>query len=325
MRAIEELAALHTAAPSRRLRATNAVLRRVVRPGALRSLDPTDVAAARQRMVAMTTATDQPGLHRHPGDLGGRPAVRYDRHDTDRTDLALLWLHGGAYVQGSSTTHAELCHHLAAATRMPVWALDYRLAPEHRFPAWLDDAVAAHLQLVERHGPERVAVGGDSAGGGLALALVQRLRDEGLPQPAAVVALSPWTDLLGEGRSWTDNAAVDPVIEAGALRTIGQGLVAGHDPHDPLLSPRWGDLAGCPPLLVEVGTTEVLLDDARAVVEAQRRAGGTAVLSTWPEAPHVFPAFARWLPEGRGGVLEVATFLADHLPPTTGAAPQGET
>ena len=314
MRTDEELAALHTTAPSRRVRLVNALLRRAFRGDDLGSLDPDAVAVARQRMVAMTTMTEPAGLHRHPDELGGRPAVRYDRDDTTRDDLALLWLHGGAYVMGSPATHAELCNHLAAATRVPVWALDYRLAPEHAFPAWLDDAVAAHLELVDRHGPERVAVGGDSAGGGLALALVQRLRDEGAPLPAAVVALSPWTDLLGEGRSWVDNDGTDPIIAAEGLRAIGRGLIGGHDPHDPLLSPRWAELTGCPPLLVEVGSTEVLADDARAVVEAQRAAGGTAVLSEWPEAPHVFPAFARWLPEGRGGILEVAAFLADHLP-----------
>ncbi|MCU0269722.1 MAG: alpha/beta hydrolase [Acidimicrobiales bacterium] len=271
-------------APSRRLRLLNRVLRSQVKPNGYGSLDPAEALAGRQRFERQTGMTRTPATEVRPVTVAGVPAVWFRRPDS-RTDAAILYFHGGD-----------------------------RLAPEHRFPAWLDDALATYEVTAAHLGAERVVVAGDSAGGGLALALLLAARDAGLPQPAGVVTLSPWTDLCGLGDSWRTNAAADPMIDAGWLGDIGRGLTADVGERHPLLSPAFGDFAGCAPVHIQVGSTEVLLDDARAVRDAYERAGVPVDHHEWPEAPHVLASFARWLPEARVAVERIGAFVHHRIP-----------
>ncbi len=314
MRRQPDPAATRARAPSPATRVLERVLRRAMRRGAISGLDPDDVARGRRRMEALTFLPPRGSVTETLRCLAGRPAGVY-RTPASRTDAAVLWLHGGAYVSGSLRTHRELFASLAEATGLVVVGLDYRLAPEHAFPAWLDDAVGACATLIDELGAANVVLGGDSAGGGLALATLLANRDDGRAQPAAAIAFSPWTDLAGTLPSWRANADVDAMIDAASLSAVGRAIAVAADrpATDPLLSPAFGDFAGCPPLLLEVGTTEVLLDDARAIRDAYIRCGGAVELHEWPQAPHVFPAFARILPEGRAAHAEVSAFVARHL------------
>ena len=239
------------------------------------------------------------------GKLGGietvhvaTPASRPDRH--------ILFLHGGGYVTGSPALYRHVTWRLAAATAARVAAIDYRLAPEHPFPAALDDAVAAwHGLLDEGSDPQRIAVLGDSAGGGLAVALTLRLRDERAPLPAAIVALSPWVDLALTGRSLRDNAAADPMQNAADLPGVTALYLAGADPRHPYASPLYGDLAGLPPSLIQVGSDEILLDDAVRLAARMP----SAELEIWPRMPHVWHVLVPLIPEAARAIARIGDFL----------------
>lgn len=225
-------------------------------------------------------------------------------------DRVVLHLHGGAYLMGSPRTHLGMAASLSRTSRSPVMLPHYRLAPEHVFPAALDDAVAAYRWLVDRRGfrPDRIAVSGDSAGGGLGLAMLVRLRDEGWPLPACYVGLSPWTDLAGTGDSMRQLDELDPWLSA-AMVTPAARAYAGETPlDDPLLSPLYADLTGLPPMLVHAGGHEILLDDARRVVERARAAGVDASLGVFDGMWHVFQAFPG-LPETRRALREIGAFV----------------
>lgn len=225
-------------------------------------------------------------------------------------DRAVLHLHGGAYLIGSPRSHRGLASSLSRTSRSAVVLPEYRLAPEHVFPAALDDAVAAYRWLVEERGlrPERIAVSGDSAGGGLGLALLLRLRDEGHELPACYVGMSPWVDLAGSGPSMDELDELDPWLVAAMMPPIAR-LYAGDLPlDDPRLSPLYADLAGLPPMLVHVGTHEILLDDARRLVDRAREAGVPASVGVFDGLWHVFQAFPG-LPETRRSLREIGAFV----------------
>jgi monoterpene epsilon-lactone hydrolase len=238
----------------------------------------------------------------------------------------VLFLHGGGYRSGSPSNYRHFTWRIAAATRARVLAVDYRLAPEHPFPAALDDAVSAYRWLLGA-GAEasNTLVMGDSAGGGLALAMLLKLRDDRLPLPAAAVALSPWTDLALTGQSLRHNARADPMLNADDLPALVEEYLAGADPRLPYASPLYGDLAGMPPTLLQVGSDEILLDDAVRMHERLRSAGCIAELEIWPRMPHVWHLFAPVLPEAGRAIGRMGSFVQRHLPaPGVNRGPNGD-
>lgn len=231
-----------------------------------------------------------------------------------RADGALLYLHGGAWIMGSLRTHRALVANLARGAGIRALSIDYRLAPEHPYPAALDDCVAAYEWLLSGGTePERVVVAGDSAGGNLALAMLLRLRDAGLPMPAGAVVLSPVTDLAGGGTSHRTRRALDPYFAKADLGIHVAAYLGGHDPREPYVSPLGADLHGLPPLLIHVGDHEVLLDDAVRFGEKARAAGIEAQTVVWPGMMHVFHVFAPFLPEARRANREIAAFIQSRL------------
>lgn len=227
---------------------------------------------------------------------------------------AVLYLHGGGYFFGSSLTHRPLTARLAGKCRLPVLSLDYRLAPEHPHPAALEDAHAAWRHLRDSGLPaSRIAVAGDSAGGGLALALMLLLRDLGEELPAAAVCFSPWTDLVGTGPSLDHNDTHCAMFHGRALPRAARHYVGDGDPRHPLISPLYGDLRGLPPLLIHVSGSEVLLDDSTRLARRAQEAGVPVSLRIWQGMPHVWQIFAPVVPEARASLREAASFLRREL------------
>lgn len=253
-----------------------------------------------------------PGITREPVQIGGLPAEWIRPENPSGT---ILYLHGGAFVLGSIGTHRMLAVDLTRHTGMQVILPEYRLAPDHPFPAAMDDAARAYAWLLASGIPPReIILGGDSAGGGLALSMLVRLQAEGQPIPAAAFLLSPWTDLTLSGASIEAKASTDPVLSQEPLRRFARMYAAGHDLHDPYISPLGADLSGLPPILVQVGTEEILLDDAVRLAESLTAAGGTARLEVYPGMFHVFQMMP-FLPETRQAFSAIAQFCRETLPP----------
>jgi acetyl esterase/lipase len=230
-----------------------------------------------------------------------------------RSDRAVLYLHGGGYVVGSLNTHRELASRIARATAARVLVVDYRLAPENPFPAAVDDATAAYRWLLSSGiAPNRVAVMGDSAGGGLTLATLLALRGGRDPLPAAGVCMSPWTDLEGTGASAQPGGADDPLLELAGLREMGRHYAA-HDLRHPLAAPLYADYRGLPPLLIQVGTREILLDDSTRVAEKAKAAGVDVTLEKWEGLIHVWQLFGPTVPEAEQAVTRIGEFVRKHV------------
>lgn len=225
----------------------------------------------------------------------------------------ILYLHGGAYVLGSVASHREFLVRLANATRAKVLAIEYRLAPEHPFPAALDDAVSAYRWLLTQGlSPADLLLAGDSAGGGLALAALLALRDEGAPLPAGAICLSPWVDLALTGASVREKAHLDPILTAPSLEKCARLYAAGHALTAPLISPLYAALDGLPPLLILAGTDEILADDASRIAANARLAGVAVTLEVWEGLFHVFP-ITPFLPESREALARIAAFVTEAL------------
>lgn len=228
-------------------------------------------------------------------------------------DRAVLYLHGGGYVMGSLTTHRDLMGRISRAAQARVLGLDYRLAPEHPFPAAVDDALAGYrFLLAQGLRPSRLAIAGDSAGGGLTLATLVAARDAGLTLPAAAVCLSPWVDLEGTGESMKTRIHVDPIASKEGTSLLAQAYLAGKSLRTPLAAPLHADLKGLPPLFIQVGDHEVLLDDSTRVAEKARGAGVQVKLEIWPEMVYVWQLFASFLPEGQEAVEGIGKFIREH-------------
>jgi acetyl esterase/lipase len=226
----------------------------------------------------------------------------------------ILYFHGGAYIAMSAKCYRSITSRLAVWSDARLFALDYRLAPEHPFPAALQDAIAAYHALIAAGTPPgRIVVAGDSAGGGLALALLVALRDARDPLPAAAVLFSPWTDLAVTGQSIIGNNDTDALLFGAWVGPVAQHYLGETPATNPLASPLYADLTGLPPLLIQVSDTEVLLDDSRRVVENAKQAGVAVTLRIWQGLPHVWQFFAMILPEGRAALQEAAAFVRATL------------
>lgn len=223
----------------------------------------------------------------------------------------VYYLHGGGYIACSPRTHRGFTAHLSHAANARVFALDYRRAPEHKFPAALEDAVSGYRFLLENgEPPGRIVIGGDSAGGGLTVATLIALRDRGLPLPSAAFLLSPWTDLAATGNSLVTNEEADPLLSGKLVHVLAQLYYGQVSPRDPLVSPLYGDLIGLPPMLIYVSDTEILLDDSTRLAERARRHGVKVDLRVWNNLPHVWPVFVMFnLPESRQAIAEIAEFI----------------
>ena len=230
-----------------------------------------------------------------------------------RDEAVVLYLHGGCYGMGSVETHRELMTRIAIAASMRLIGINYRLAPVNPFPAAVEDAAAAYRWLLEK-GIEarRIVIAGDSAGAGLALALTLKMRDEMVPLPAAIACISPWVDLALKGESMESRAAEDPIVSRGMLSGWAKLYLGNLDPRTPLASPLYADVRGLPPLLIQVGSAEVLLDDATRLSEKASEAGVEARLEVWPEMIHVWHSFAAILAEGREAIAGIGRFLREH-------------
>jgi acetyl esterase/lipase len=230
-----------------------------------------------------------------------------------RTGNAVLYLHGGGYSFGSMANYRELGSRLALSCQARVLLPDYRLAPEHPHPAAVEDALACYQWLLGRNvPPDELAVAGDSAGGGLTLALLLRLKQEGLPLPAAAVCISPWGDLSCRGESYERLCEADPMLTRELLLGCAERYAAGQDIANPLISPVHGDFSGLPPLLIQVGGDEILLSDAERVYEAARAAGVDARLTVLEGLWHVVHLFATAVPEARTAIADIGRFLRLH-------------
>jgi epsilon-lactone hydrolase len=228
-------------------------------------------------------------------------------------DAVLLYLHGGGYCIGSINTHRGMAARLAQACRARALNLDYRLAPEHPHPAAVDDAVAAYRWLLDRGvAPAQIVLGGDSAGGGLVMATLLALRDAGHPLPVAGFCLSPWVDLECSGETMTTKADVDPMVGKDGLTEMAAAYAGDHELRHPLVSPLHADLSGLPPLLIQVGTAETLLDDAVRLADRARNAGMDVRLEAWDDLVHVFQAFAPMVPEAVEAIDGIGRFVRER-------------
>lgn len=247
-----------------------------------------------------------------PVDAGGVPGEWIAAPGAD-ADRVVSYLHGGGYAMGSVNTHRELISRISRASGARALAIDYRLAPEDPFPAAIEDATKAYRWLLSSGAdPARVVIAGDSAGGGLTVATLLALRDAGDPLPAAAVCLSPWVDMEAVGESMTTKAEADPMIRREEVLEGAGAYLGGAGPRNPLASPIHADLAGLPPLLVQVGTSEVLLDDSTRLAERAKSAGVDVSLEPWDEMIHVFQFLALLLPEGQQAIDRIGEFVRQH-------------
>ncbi len=231
-----------------------------------------------------------------------------------RPQHTIYYLHGGGYIFGTLQTYRALNAALAKEAQAQVFALNYRLAPEHRFPAAVEDAVAGYRWLLKQGAhAENLLIAGDSAGGGLALATLLKLRAEQIPLPAAAVCFSPWTDLAVTGDSIKTNDARDPLFYGASIKRLAPVYLGGTPPTEPLASPLYGDLSGLPPLLIFVSDSEVLLDDSTRLAQKAKAAGVSVELQIWHDLPHVWPIFISHLPEARETIPLIVQFLKTHL------------
>jgi acetyl esterase/lipase len=271
-------------------------------PGSLPELrDRIDATMGKLALAEGTTA--------HEVDEDGVAGILCTRLE-DAGDPTVVYFHGGGYRLGSALAWRSYGSHLAQACQARVLLVDYRLAPEDPYPAALDDAVAAYrFVLASGASPARVVVGGDSAGGGLAAALLLAAKDRGLPMPAGAMLLSPWADLTNEAASYTTKATSDTLFSHTSATEAGALYLGDHDPRDPFVSPVFGEWSGMPPLLIQVGDTEVLMDDAALLASVAAESGVEVTHHVYADMPHVWQVSYPAYPETVEAVEEMAAFI----------------
>ncbi|MCB1743671.1 MAG: alpha/beta hydrolase fold domain-containing protein [Gammaproteobacteria bacterium] len=253
-----------------------------------------------------------PGTRCEPVDANGVPAQWISAPES-LEDRVFLFIHGGGYYRGSADISRSICAWIARCCRARVLTIDYRLAPEHPFPAAIDDTYTAYGWLLSKGvDAKRIVVGGVSAGGGLTLALLLKLKAMGDPMPAAAVPMSAWADLLQTGASFVGKADEDPSISKPYLDRAAEKYLGSADPRDPLASPLYGELGGLPPLLLQVGSAETLLDDSVEFARRAETAGVDVTLEEWPEMIHGWQMHPHLLPEAREAIEHIAQFCDRH-------------
>lgn len=287
--------------------------------GSVRPLNFSERAIDRTRVL----------MHRQQTFLDPPPrAMRRERFDLpnctadwltmpeSRAGSVLLYFHGGAYLRGSTDTHIGALGRFMRAARVEACSVDYRMEPQHRFPAWVEDAVDAYRHLLDDRGiaPTRIAIAGDSAGAGVTMALLQRITELGLPQPACAAVISPWVDLTCSGPSHAENIDADAMFGPGLIEHTAEWLAAqaGVKRDDPLLSPAFGAYVGSPPLRIDVSAVELLRSDAELLADAYRGSGATVELIEHPSAPHAWTAIGG-LGAARQSAREIGAFIDAHL------------
>lgn len=271
----------------------------------------TDFVRARVRLErAAARIAPPPGTRLESRPLGALPATRVAGPE----GKMILWLHGGAFCLGSSRSHAGMVAYLARRIGAAAVLPDYRLAPEHPFPAAAEDALAAYAALLaEGVDPARLVLGGDSAGGGLVFSVIGQLRAAGLPMPACALVFSPWVDLTLTQPSLTGLAAREAMLPANRVREIRDFYLAGADPRDPRASPLFADLTGAPPTLIQASEAEILRDESRALAAALSSQGVDVALELWPDTPHAWQLYQRRLPEAEAALDHAARFVLARL------------
>lgn len=274
--------------------------------------DPVPLPQRRTRLEAASRTMPRPrGVRFTPDNLAGRPALRAEPRNATSA-AAVLYLHGGSFVAGSPATHANVGGRLARATGCPVWLLDYRLAPEHPFPAGLEDVLAA-VTALRAAGVARVAIAGDSAGGGLALAATTALATDPTMSPVALLLLSPWLDLTLSGHSIHSRLGVEVLLDPVTIADDARLYAGGRPLADPGVSPLFADLRQLPPTLVQAGGRDVLLADAERLAGPVTGHGGRVELQVWPEMWHVWHTAAPLLPEANAAIGHAGAWLRRHL------------
>jgi acetyl esterase/lipase len=282
----------------------------------MRSRPPTADLSIEEQRAGMETFTSlfpvADDVRSEPVDANGVPA-EWISTPAAEDQRVILYLHGGGYVIGSIATHRDMVSRLGRAAAARALSVDYRLAPEHPFPAAVDDATDAYRWLLSTGvDPARLVIAGDSAGGGLTVATLVALRDAGDPLPAAAVCVSPWADLECRGESITSKADLDPILRQESILKWGKLYLGDADPRTPLASPIHADLAGLPPLLIMMGTAELLFDDATRLAERAQAGGVDVTLEPWEEMIHAWPIFAALLPEGQQALDRMGNFIRER-------------
>lgn len=263
-------------------------------------------------LVGLALGKAAAGTHVQQSTLGGVP-VEIATPRRRSGSASILYIHGGAYVAAAARSYRRLVTHLAVATGCRVVAVDYRLAPEHPYPAALEEAIAACTAEQAARPNEKIILAGDSAGGGLTVATALALRDRGLASPAALVCIAPWVDLTGSGASLATRARRERWLSPAGLAADARLYAGGEDLTNPFVSPLFADLRGLPPMLIQVGDDEVLLDDSIRLADAARSAGVTAQLQIWPRLWHVWHLYAGLLPEANAALRSISDFIDDTL------------
>jgi len=288
--------------------ALDAILRQTAFPAG------SDVAELRRRLAELTSAQPLPaGVRVTAAVLGGVPAAEITIDGTEPRHV-VLYFHGGVYVLGDAVSAAGLAAQIGRRTDATVISVDYRLAPEHPYPAAVDDALAAYQALLDNGtAPSDIAFAGESAGGGLAIATLVSARDHGLPLPAAAYVMSPYADLTLAGTTMDTKSKADPLLSRENLQARIPDYTAGHDPALALISPIFADLTGLPPLIIQAGTHEVLLDDAVRLARQAATADVAVTLDITPGVPHVFQAYSPILDEAATALDRAGQLLSAHL------------
>lgn len=293
------------------MKISSAVLRTATRYGLKPFLGPPWPFAFQRAWLRLVSNVNSPSPDSETEwiSMGGVRAL-VARPRGERPTGAVLYLHGGGYCVGSPSTYKGLVTHLAVAAGASVYVPDYRLAPEHPYPAALEDGLNAYRWMLDHQlSPKRIVLAGDSAGGGLALATTLAIRDEGFPQPVGVVLISPWTDLSCNSPSRTDNAKIDPMIRTSWSKQCAAHYLDGRPVDDPACSPLFADHKGLPEMLIQVGTDEVLIDDATALADQCQAAGVEVTLQIFDGMWHVFQSSVGAMEEADEAIEKIAHFL----------------